>query len=248
MVRFLKERERHKIEKMDDPNCDKVLLENTYRQFATINRLLSRWRWVYQEYLKPSMVVGETYSLLDIGAGGGDIARLLLQWAEKDGYNLVVTAIDSDARAIDFMSKQISKQMPEQKSKQALPKAIEVRFASTFDLVRNGEYYDFVISNNVLHHLSETELSSFLSSSQSLAKQLVIHNDIVRDDLAYLGFACLSTVLFHRSFVQYDGLLSIQRSFTKDELAEQLPPYWRLHTLFPYRHLLTYKVASNHVS
>lgn len=236
MVRFLKERERHKIEKMDDPNCDRVLLENTYRQFVVINRLLSSWQRVYQDYFKPNMSSGEGYTVLDIGAGGGDIARALIKWAEKDGYQLTVTALDSDSRAFDYMSKQ------------DFPDSVVVRCASTFDLVKTGESFDFVISNNVLHHLSETELSGFLESSQSLAKQLVIHNDIVRDDLAYLGYFCLSKLLFHRSFAQYDGLLSIRRSFTKDELEQHLLPYWRLQSMHPYRHLLTYKVASKHVS
>jgi len=232
MVLLLKNRERFQEEKMDDPNCDKVLLDNTYRQFVLVNRLLSGWRRVYVKYLKPKMSERETYTVLDIGAGGGDIPMALITWAQQDGFELNITAIDSDERAFDYMKKQ------------DLPVSITSRCCSTFDLLERDERFDFVISNNVLHHLPESEMTPFLESSQHLAKRLVVHNDIVRDDFAYLAFTLISKLVFHNSFVSYDGSLSIRRSFKKSELQQYLPEQWRIDALFPYRHLLIHEVTS----
>ena len=232
MVLFLKNRERFKEEKMDDPNCDPVLLDNTYRQFVMINRLLSGWKHIYKRWLKPKMTVGECYTVLDIGAGGGDVPLSLIAWAEADGYTLSITAIDPDPRAFDYMLKL------------DLPTTLVTRCCSSFDLLDTGEAFDFVISNNVLHHLPESELPAFLDSSQSLAKNFVIHNDIVRDDFAFLGFAALSKLFFHKSFISYDGLLSVRRSFTKQELEQLIPTNWRLKSALPFRHLLMYEVTA----
>jgi len=231
MVLFLKNREVSKEEKMDDPNCDAVLLDNTYRQFVTINRLLSKWKYVYKRFLKPKMSVGESYTVLDIGAGGGDVPLSLITWAEADGYTLTITAIDPDPRAFDYMLKQ------------DLPNTLTLRCCSTFDLLETGESFDFVISNSVLHHIPESELKPFLESSQLLAKRLAIHNDIVRNDFAYLGFAILSKLFFHKSFISDDGLLSVRRSFTKKELEKLMPTKWRLGSAFPFRHLLIYEAV-----
>lgn len=236
MVLFLKERERFKEEKMDDPNCDKVMLDNTYRQFVTVNRILSGWRRIYLRYFKPRMSVGQHYSVLDIGAGAGDIPLALIAWAKADGFQLSITAIDPDPRAFDYMQSL------------ELPASISSKCCSTFDLIETGKRFDFVISNSVLHHIPEAELCDFLESSQKLADALVLHNDIVRDDLAYVLFTVISKLIFHNSFVSEDGSLSIRRSFIKSELKEYLPKDWRIDSLFPYRHLLIHETGARYVA
>ena len=99
---FLSKRQPDLIEFMDREDCDPVLLENTYRQFATINLLLSQWKRIYTNELLPMMQEGITYTLLDIGFGGGDVPIRLAEWAEKDGLDLIITAIDTDKRAYNF--------------------------------------------------------------------------------------------------------------------------------------------------
>lgn len=44
MPLFLSSRDTDGTEKMDDPDCDQAELENTYRQFQTINALISQWK------------------------------------------------------------------------------------------------------------------------------------------------------------------------------------------------------------
>lgn len=227
---FLPHRAIHLKEMMDDPHCDPVKLHNTYTQFERGNQLFAAWGRVYAYYLRPLMKRSHTYTLLDIGCGGGDIPRQLMAWASGDERHLSVTAIDPDVRALDFASSQKA------------PANLEFRAAMTGDLVAKGEQFDFVISNHVLHHLSDEELEELCQHSAQLCRRRVIHNDIQRGDLAYAFFWALTKPVFHNSFTTPDGLTSIKRSYTTRELREIALPGWRVETMFPYRNLLMYDV------
>ena len=63
---FLRNRAGHLVERMDLPDCDPVKLLKTYRQFKTINYLLSGWGRIYSKYLKPAFQEGAE-TVLDIG-------------------------------------------------------------------------------------------------------------------------------------------------------------------------------------
>ena len=129
---------------MDDLTCDPEKLQATYRQFKTINSLLSGWGRVYSRFLKPALQSGSR-TILDIGCGGGDIPRLILNRANRDGFDIRITATDTDERALTFM-----------KSKPPQPE-ISVINASVEDLLSEGHKFDIVISNNVLHHIPDAQ-------------------------------------------------------------------------------------------
>ncbi|KAB1650502.1 methyltransferase domain-containing protein [Pseudoclavibacter endophyticus] len=216
---------------MDDPDCDSVLLERTYRQFAAINRLVSGWRRVYRTRIRPRLGSGRRATLLDIGFGGGDIPRAIARWAARDGLGLDITAIDPEPRAIRYV--------------RGLPDA-GVRFerATSAELVARGERYDMVISNHLLHHLDDDERVDLLRDSTTLAREVSIHNDLARARLGYAAFAVATLPLRGRSFAHDDGLLSIRRSYRRDELRAIVPPGWRVESMFPQRLLLTHEGAA----
>lgn len=228
MPLFLSSRNTAAKERMDDPDCSREELENTYRQFSTINSLISQWKKIYDHYLRPLLQNNSQGSLLDIGFGGGDIPVKLAQWANDDHFNLKVTAIDSDKRAIQFVQKLQT------------PQNIEFVNCSSSELCNTGRTFDFVISNHLLHHLGKQEFTDTLSDARNLSNQKVIFNDLRRSDLAYLFFNVLSRPVFRSSFITQDGLTSIKRSYTKAELIQRVPPGWHVQKLFPFRLLLTY--------
>ncbi len=212
-------------ERMDDPACDLQKLRATYARFGTVNRVFAGWRVLYGRFLRPRMDAGRAYTLLDVGFGGGDIPRALLRWSEQDGLKLCVTAIDPDPRAAAFA--------------RSLPPA-KVRFeqTDTADLVRRGSRFDFMISNHLLHHLADEDLPTFLDECAELGAT-VLHNDIARADLAYVGFAALTGPFFRGSFITPDGLTSVRRSYTKQELRSVVPEGWRVSSPYPFRLLLS---------
>jgi len=213
-------------ELMDDPDCDLAGLRHTYAQLRVVNRLVAGWRRVYRQRIRPLLRTGQTTTLLDIGSGGGDVARTLARWARRDGFALAVTAIDPDVRAHAFAVAQ------------APAPGVTFRQAGSADLVAEGSRFDVVVSNHLLHHLDAAELHRLLADSERLARRLVVHNDIARSRLAYAAYRVVSRPFGGRSFIHIDGLRSIRRSYRVEELAEVVAEPWRVAGQFPARVLL----------
>ena len=87
---------------MDDPACSLERLHTTYRHFPIVNQVLAGWRRIYERLLRPHFT-SRPATLLDVGCGGGDIVRRLALWAQQDGLELRITAIDPDIRALAFV-------------------------------------------------------------------------------------------------------------------------------------------------
>lgn len=234
---FLRERAVDAVEQMDRPDCDPGLLRRTYAQFPAVNAVVAGWRRIYREQLRPRLLRDAPNSLLDIGSGGGDIARSIARWAHRDGFVLRITAIDPDPRAHAFAAAR-----PESRWRRrpARPAAIAPEFRRAFsaDLVAEGARFDLVISNHVLHHLDRVQLAGLLADSQLLARRAVIHADIRRSPAAYLLFAAGTWPFFHRSYIRADGLTSIRRSYTAAELRAAVPPDWTVRSQGSFVNLL----------
>lgn len=219
----LRRRATHLTEFMDDPDCDRRMLDRTYRRFTCVNAVVSGWRATYRDVIRPLLSTTEPRTLLDVGCGGGDLSRALARWARRDGLLLEVTGVDPDARAHDYAT--------------ALP-SHGVRFiaARVEDL---EERYDFVISNHVLHHLDDLE--GFLQATHARARVMTIHADIERSRGGYLAFAAgtaLAWPVLRGSFIRADGLISIRRSYTARELRRAVGSGWRVVRRLPSRYLL----------
>ncbi|NLB46375.1 MAG: methyltransferase domain-containing protein [Microbacteriaceae bacterium] len=215
-------------ELMDDPNCDPVMLRRTLRRFALVNRLVAGWGRTYRTHLRPALSALQSTShptrILDIGTGGGDVLRHVVRLASRDGFSVQGIGIDPDERAI---SAALSRE----------PQNVTFRLADTRTLLNRGEQYDIVISNHLLHHLPDF---SVIDESRQLASHLIVHSDIARSQAAYLSYAVGITPFAPGSFLRTDGLRSIRRSFTADELRAALchdtradrhvqrPPVWRV--------------------
>lgn len=225
----LRQRDLHSVEDMDRPDCDLVRLNRTYARFPVVNGLLSGWHRNYQRYIRPVMADRadkREVSLLDIGCGGGDVARSIARWARQDGLRISVTAIDPDARAYAFASR-----MPE-------VDGVTYRQAHSTELVAEGLTFDVVISNHILHHLEAMELAGVLRDSELLCQGLAIHNDLKRSNAAYLLFLAGFWPVGWGSYICGDGLVSIKRSYTPAELRAAAPPTWSVESNGPWHNLL----------
>ena len=217
------------IEEMDKADCDPVLLERSYARFPLINKAVSGWRGIYRRRIRPLLTAEGRLTVLDIGCGGGDVARALSRMARRDGFSLKITAIDPDPRAFSFASR--ARQMA----------GVEYRQAHSTDLVAEGRRFDVVVSNHVLHHLSPPELTALLKDCEALCTRLSLHNDLDRSALALALFAAGFWPLGIGSYIWRDGLTSIRRSYTLAELAAGAPPGWTAEPHSPWHNLLLYR-------
>ena len=74
-------------ELMDDPGADENRLLATVEQFGAINRLVSRSRTLISRYILDDAARRGLveYTVLDLGAGGCDIAEWLVDAAKRRG-------------------------------------------------------------------------------------------------------------------------------------------------------------------
>ena len=214
---------------MDDPRCNPRRLARTYARFRIVNALVAHWRATYRHHLRPHFHPDSPTTLLDLGSGGGDLARALARWARRDGLDLRVTGIDPDPRAAAWVRR--------------LPPVAGVSFrqALSSDLVAEGARFDLVVSNHLLHHLSAPERAGILADSKLLACRAAVHSDIQRDPLGYALFSVASLPLAPGSFIREDGLISIRRKYTSAELRAVVPEHWEVRSLHRWRLLLTHQ-------
>lgn len=211
-------------ELMDDPACDPDQLRATLRRFDTINRLVSGWGTVYRTRIRGLIAaLDRPARVLDLGCGGGDVLTHLARRAEADGLRAEWLGVDPDPRAIEVAA---ARRAPG-----------SVRFACTDSgaLLADGERFDLVLSNHVLHHLGSAELEAFVTESRRLSRGLVLHGDIERSRTAYALYAVGITPFAPGTFLRTDGLRSIRRSYRADELAATLGAPWRVARPVPFR-------------
>lgn len=224
MPLILKNRNPDLIEWMDRQDCDIELLFNTYRQFKTINRLLSGWDKIYRHFIKPHLIYSsKPVSILDIGCGAGDILMYLRNLANKDGFRLNLTGIDPDPRAMEFVKHQ------------SFSDEIQFHPFRSNEMIKEGRRFDIVISNHLLHHLNSKEMSAIIKDAALLARKTVIFSDIERSDLGFAAFGLIAPLLFRKSYIVKDGLISIKKSYTKEELSHVFPYPWSIQRQFPFR-------------
>jgi 2-polyprenyl-3-methyl-5-hydroxy-6-metoxy-1,4-benzoquinol methylase len=166
-------------------------------QLNRIGKYLGGDRATLQEFSK---LQTPPLSILDIGCGGGAFTAKLAQiYPEAQ-----VIGIDNNPKAIQFTT-------------QYKLKNLFFRCQSSLDLDPEKERFDVVTATLLCHHLNDQELIGFLKNCKSLAKKAVILNDLERHPLAYYGFKCIAPLFFNNRLICHDGLLSIKRSFKKEE-------------------------------
>lgn len=216
-------------ELMDDPHADERMLARTYGRFGFVNAVVSRPGLIYRRDILPRAARGEPLRILDVGAGGGDLCRLLAGRLRRDGLAAEVTALDADERAVRWAVAHDH------------GAGVRYRCALTTDLVDAGDTYDVVLSNHVLHHLDDADLQTVLEDSRRLLAPggLASHHDIARSRMAYGLFAAatwpIARNLLADSFIREDGLLSIRRSYTAAELRTVAPHGWLVRGGVPSR-------------
>lgn len=217
---LLRKRRPDLVEIMDRPDCHGEALNRTFAAFRHVNRMLSGWGRLYRTCIRPELERGRTNTLLDVGCGGGDILVRLVRAARRDGYDVTGIGMDPDPRAIAW-------------AQSAWHDEPGVHFRES-SLDGMDESYDVVVSNHVLHHLSDAEAERFLAQSLACASGVVVHNDISRNAVGLVLFQAVR-VFFPRTFIGADGTVSIRRSFRMKELLDLAGPGWQPVKAAPFR-------------
>ena len=146
-------------------------------------------------------------SLVDVGCGGG----LFLLHLSQHYPNMQFLGLDVSEVAIAQATNELMH------SRSSFGKVeFQLQHQLALDLAKQS--VDIVLITLVCHHLDDDELVGFLQNAYQAARRAVIINDLHRHPVAYWFYKKISPVMFRNRLITHDGLVSIQRSFTRAEL------------------------------
>ena len=189
-------------EQMDAPDLDPAIYAKVLHDLARVNR----WTFTAHPvlaYLKRAAGDMRQFRLMDVGFGDGDILRGIARWARRRG-------IAADLVGVDLNEKSVAA------AREATPADLAIDYRAGDYLDQEGPF-DFIISSQVTHHMTDAQLMTFLRYMESEARRGWLICDLHRHGFAYWGFPLLARLLFVHRIVREDGQLSIARSFRPAE-------------------------------
>jgi ubiquinone/menaquinone biosynthesis C-methylase UbiE len=150
---------------------------------------------------------GEALRVLDVGGGGGDLARCLVQWAHDHGRLVRVVVVDAESDALRL-------------ARDASPPGGEVLLvrADAAALPFREGSVDVAVTVLMLHHLGPDAAVKALREMATVARRGVVVSDLLRSRLS-LALVWTATRLFRcHPISRHDGPLSVRRAYAPDEL------------------------------
>jgi 2-polyprenyl-3-methyl-5-hydroxy-6-metoxy-1,4-benzoquinol methylase len=197
---------------MDDLEMEGDELASTLKQLARVNRWLGGSSVALQGIKSLLKLQGDnpkTLKIVDIGCGGGEILKLIADWARKNGIKTELIGLDANAFTVEYAKKYCS-DYPE----------ISFRQLNVFSEEFAALEYDIALCSLFLHHFTEAEIVKILKTLNNSAAIGIVINDLERSKLAYLLFDIVTRILGASKMICSDGKLSIRRAFTKRELVK----------------------------
>lgn len=216
----------HRDEQMDAPDLDPDVYAHVLRDLARVNR----WTFTARPtiaFLSRTAGEAKAFSLLDVGFGYGDLLRTVAEWAERRGIAARLVGVDLNPASAGLA-----------RAVTSAHSNIEYR---TGDYADQTESFDFIVSSQVAHHMTDDQLQRFLRHMEAVARRGWLICDLNRHPFAYHGFPLLARVLGVHPIVRQDGQLSIARSMRPGEWPRVLasagldPATVRVTRRFPFR-------------
>ena len=190
------------LERLDTGDYSPQEYARWQREMRVIHRVFGEERAVKNTLVREVLASGESeVSILDVGAGSGELLRLTgKRLVGKTGF-LVGAEINADA-ARSIREKGL----------------ISLRTdAMNLPFVDDG--FDYVFCSLFLHHLDDEPAIKMLREMNRVARKKIFVVDLNRSRIAYYFYKVVGG-LFLQRFSLEDGALSILRSRSPEELIE----------------------------
>jgi len=207
---------RNDIEIMDDLDMSGELLTGALDKLSMINKWLGGNQLTLNGVKKLLQKEDKTkaVTIVDLGCGGGDILRVLADYANANSLKFNLLGIDANAATLEY-AKNLSN---DYSNIQYLQCDID---SEEFANLK----YDIALSTLFLHHFECDKVNELIKQWTDQARLGVVINDLHRHSVAYYLFSFI-TLFFGNKMVRNDGLLSILKGFKKKDLeqhASKLP-------------------------
>lgn len=192
------------FEFLDLPDVDPAVVTRSLADVVRANALFGGLSSAIDEVKNALKEVPPKATLLDVGTGLADIPRRAREVARQTGIELTTVGLDM-----------------------ALELACANRSALTFSVCGDAlrlpfadQSFDIVMCSQVLHHFAGTDALNLLREMNRVARLRVIVSDIRRSWIAVAGLWLASFPLRFHAVSRHDGVVSVMRGFTPEELVD----------------------------
>ncbi len=195
-------------ELMDDFQEGPAKLRDVYNDINRVNRLLGGNAITIEGVVKlMKKNPRSSYTIIDMGCGDGELLRKIADYCRAMKQAVRLIGIDVNAEVLQLAI-------------QCSQGYREISFAQQdiLEIAPDDFMADIVINTLCMHHFNQAQLPIFLTKFVVLAQIGVVINDLHRSVWAYYLFKCFSLIFIRTNTAKIDGLISISKGFTKNEL------------------------------
>lgn len=147
------------------------------------------------------------FSLLDVGAGSGELLRVAARWAQTSGRPAQLVGLELNERS----TRAILEESKDFSSISAVRgDALRLPFAD--------DEFDYAMCSLFTHHLKDEQVVAVLREMMRVARRRIFVIDLHRHPVAYYLYTTVGRLFLHNRLIREDGALSILRSFRPSEL------------------------------
>lgn len=189
---------------LDSPDVDPVIVTRSLADVVRANALFGGVSSAIHEIEDALAGFDANATLLDVGTGLGDIPCRARTIARKRGVELTTIGLDAACELATASRSAVSYAV--------CGDALRLPFADSS--------IDIVMCSQVLHHFSGINAIKLLREMNRVARARVIVSDLRRSWLAAAGLWLVSFPLRFHAVSRHDGVVSVMRGFTPNELSD----------------------------
>jgi ubiquinone/menaquinone biosynthesis C-methylase UbiE len=223
----------HELEHLDKGDYTASEYEGCIVELQRVNRYLGDASALRHSVLAEIEREGlQEFSLLDVGAGSGELLRVAAEWARQTGRRASLAGLELNARS----ARAILEESKEFSSINAVRgDALRLPFAD--------DRFDYAMCSLFTHHLKDEQVVALLAEMARVARRRIFVIDLHRHRVAYYLYTTVGRVFLHNRLIREDGALSILKSFRPAELR-RLAEHTHLQEInverrFPFRLVLS---------
>jgi ubiquinone/menaquinone biosynthesis C-methylase UbiE len=199
-----------KLERIDTGDCTPAEYDRFLREIRLVNRFAGDNRALKNSLIKTIREENlTTFSVLDVGAGSGELLRVIAKFARKGQRKAALYGLELNERSAVSITEE-SRDYDEIKAVRG--DALRLPF--------RDDSFDFAISSLFTHHFTDENIVAILRELDRVARRGIFVIDLHRHKNAYFLYQLFCKAFRISPLVREDGSLSILRSFVPAELYQ----------------------------
>jgi ubiquinone/menaquinone biosynthesis C-methylase UbiE len=198
----------YELENLDKGTYTPEEYESCIVELQLVNKWLGDARALRNSLLKDIDREGlRSFSVLDVGAGSGELLRVAAQWARETNRSAKLVGLELNERSAQAILE----------GSHEYAQIFSLR-ADAFHLPFQDDQFEYVICSLFTHHFRDPQIVELLRELSRVARRRMFVIDLHRNPVAYYFYTTVARLFLHNRVIREDGALSILRSFKPGEL------------------------------